>query len=106
MKVCVCRVKLIIVLQSIFPIISGHYLGGVGFEVNNYNQTSETKNYKSSFNKQRGAIKTSGSKYIISVSLTTVWSPGRCWKTRWCPDELFYQGNLIISSRKTETILI
>ena len=72
-------VELILVLQTIFPIISAHYLGGGGYQVNNYNQNSETKNDKSSFNKQRGAIKTSGSKYLISVSLLTiVWSPGRC----------------------------
>ena len=70
MKVCVCCVKLILGLQSIFPIISGHYLGGVGFEVNNYNQTSETKNYKSSFNKQRGAIKTSGIKFTHNSSFS------------------------------------
>ena len=88
-----CAVEIILVLQTIFPIISGHYLGGGGSEVNNYNQTSETKNDKSSFNKQRGAIKTSGSKYLIPVSLTTVRGPGRGWKTRWCPGEPFYQGN-------------
>ena len=83
-----------LVLQTIFPIISAHYLGGGGSQVNNYNQTSQTKNYKSSFNKQQGAIKTSGSKYLIPVSLTTVWRPGRCWKTRWCRDEPFCQGEL------------